>query len=614
MNRLRLYLLTLFFATTQLTFVAAEDLTEDIPFRFGYPLYDPNYRIAPLTGGDNFTLDTLQRATLNLEHSGDLLSCNNNFFHHDLVTSGRTVNLTSLGAVPRTTRLNWHGRPFRNVITGMPKFALFPLHRVGGVVSSRWGAVSGITAPGAVIEFLPLDVRYSDPITTLYHRDGYYDYRPVEFLHSQRLAPNTFGSFGGGYYASQGRYYHANQDDRSYYTEFIHYPNPCNRFTLSYMDFARRAEIPFTVIKEKSERSDLDLLWNYAPDSIGRYEVNFFRTESQNGWDDTDDYGREFGISARAEYGGWGSYLRVNRIDGRIVGDTNFGLFEIEGSAAHRQSFGSGSIWTSLGLTGYYPDRLKPVGAFEIRYDFPTVGVVFIRVNQAADPHSPEMLYAEYRDDRPHNDLEPAWVTNPRLPIVGRKLPVSLTRGGQIGMTRALLYGEIDLSYFGSITSNQTVWGVNGDSMITPIGMDWQRVAGWSASWNWSADPYRVSASIIGINSEFSLKQLEQYMITEPPVRLQCEVGWHESFWNGIFETDILFSGKYYSAFNAVGMTGIEEIGGAYPLDFRFTGRIKRFTLFYGVHNWNSYQYYLVPDYKMIHKEEYWGINWMLLN
>lgn len=614
MNQRISYLLLLICLIVVPLQAASEEAESEVPIRFGHPLYNPIYLTSPLTGSDIFLLNSLQRSTLNSEHSGDLLSGDFNYFHHDLVTSGRVVNISSLGANGAANRLLWHGRPFRNIHTGSPEFALFPQHLVGGVSSTRWGSLSGVTAPGAVAEFQPLEVRYDKPVTSLYHRDGYYDYRPVEFIHSQRLATNTYGSFGGGYYASQGRFAHADQDDRTYHTELVHYPNPCNRFTLSYLDFATKVDIPFTLLTEKSERSDLDLLWKYAPDGAHQHELNLYRVESQFGWNRSHDYGRELGISARSRIGSSGGYLRLGRIDGRLSENRGFDLLEVEGSIAHRLEYDNGTAWGMIGVNGYYPDRLKPVAALELQHTIPSLGNLFLRLKQSANPHSPEMLYAQYRTDRRQNDLDPAWLLNPTLPIVGNKLPVSITRGGQIGVTRSISIGELELAGFGSVTSDQIVWSVDGDSIITPKGMDWQRDTGWSASWKWSEGLYRASASMVGIKSEYSLKPLERYMIAEPPFRLQCEYGWHESFWDNIFETDVLFSGKYIAPYDAAGINGVEQVGGAYPLDFRFTGRIRRFTLFYGVHNWNSYQYYLVPGYKMIHKEEYWGINWMLLN
>ncbi len=632
MNLFRLHIVIILIAiTAQATTIPEVSV---VPVRFGHPLYNPDYDLTPpdsatldvalfesvpfnetpLTSGDIYYLTAFDRSILNLEHSGDLLGNDVRFFHPDLVTLGRTVQLSSLGSGISSTRLLWHGRPFRDLRTGQAYFDLIPLHAVGGVKSVHWGALNGVTSPGAIIEFQPTDNRYDKPITALYHRDGFYDVRPVEFLHSQRLATNLYASFGGGMFASQGRFAHANQDGMTLYTDVIRTFEESGLITLSYMSDNNKVEIPFSNIVNTTRRSDMDVQWKFTPDSLTKYEITLYRVEDQVKWDSLKNYGRDVGLSLRASKGELGGYLRLNRIDGRLIGDAKYELIELESSVGYRNNFDTGSLSLSVGAYGYWLDKIRLVGTLDYQIDIPSVGHLFLQAKQAVDPHSPEMMYAEYRNGRPFNDYDPAWLMRPDLPIIGRDLPIPITRGGQVGVKRPIRIGELELSGFGSVTQNKTIWGIEGDTIVTPVGLDWLWTYGWMASWNWHNDPFRAMIGMVGTSSKSSLAQLDNYINEEPAFRLIWEAGWHRLYWDDVFETDILMSGKYYSEYDAYGPNGIEAVGGAYPLDVRFTGRIKRFTLFYGVHNWNAYPYYLVPGYKMIHKEEYWGMNWMLLN
>ena len=134
------------------------------------------------------------------------------------------------------------------------------------------------------------------------------------------------------------------------------------------------------------------------------------------------------------------------------------------------------------------------------------------------------------------------------------------------------------------------------------------------ASLRFDREPYRAKISFVGTNLKEETSVIIPVAYREPGFKMIWEIGWHRNFWDNDFETDISLGGKYFGSFDAYGPNGWEKIGNAYPLDFRLTFRIRRMTLYYGVHNWNSYQYYLMPNYKMIHKEEYWGISWLLID
>ena len=605
-----------------LTTFALSQTPDEPPVRFGHPLFNPNYTLSPLDGGDIYQLTSLERAVLNIEHSGDLLGNDIRFFHPDFVTAGRTVMLASLGSGVNGTRLLWRGRPFRDIGTGRANFDLMPLYSVGGIEAVHWGALDGVIGSGAVVQFQPLTLRYDQPVTVLYHRDGYYDFGPVEFIHSRRIGHNSYLSLGGFFPSSQGKFAHADYEGQTLHGEYVRRLGESTELTTAYMTGLHRVDIPFSDITRTTHRDDLDLQLVLSPNDRSRYEIGVYRVENRISYNGDGEYGRDVGLVVRGESGSFGGYMRINRMDGRLIGDSDYDLTQWEGSIGWRDSVGFVDLWLLAGGYGWWMDRIKPVTAGGLEAEVPVIGTIFASGKRAVDPHSPEMMFAEYRvnrpDDpeRPVHDFDPTWNLYPELPVIGRTLPVTVNYGGNVGIRRNIRFGELELSGFRSVDRDIAVWSVDGDSVIIPKGLDQRTTTGWMLLWRWGKiknSPFRAMISMVGMNRFYEGVPEKSYWMEEPNFRLNWEIGWHRSFWDDQFETDILIGGRYFDSFYAYGSNGIERIGGAYPLDIRFTGRIHRFTLFYGVHNWNAYPYYLVPGYKMMHKEEYWGIHWMML-
>ena len=248
---------------------------------------------------------------------------------------------------------------------------------------------------------------------------------------------------------------------------------------------------------------------------------------------------------------------------------------------------------------------------------------------------------------KPWNGLEPFINSNEEFPLRGRNIPPTRWYSGNLGLHKQLGSFQISASTFLSLAKNAYIWyygtdvalrtsirhslngfnapigiTVNQDSLITPVELGKLNIAGGSFSARYDLNSYRITFSLFGTRKNQTAKGFQPVTFREPNFRMLLETGWHRTFFNGDFEADILMSGKYFNSFFYYSKTDSGEtetylwrtLTQSYPLEFRLTARIKRFTLYYGVHNWNSYQYEQIPDYKMIHREEYWGIDWMLLN
>lgn len=621
--------------------ISQTDVVEKVPFRFGHALFNPNYLTTPLDNGDIFLLFPLQYAIMNMENMGDFTGLRTELFHPDLATAGRPVFLSSLNGGLRGTRVLWNGRPFRDIRTGRSDLSLLPPAAIGGFRSVCWGGLNGAITPGAVIDLMPLEPLNRIPLTYLTHRDGYYEFGPVEFIHSRQVSSRSHLITGGLIPSSIGRYSHAVYTGHILYGRFTTRLDSITNLTLSYMSNLNRHEIPFKTIfvtnsrgvrlksevnptldstivivgmdTQKTQRGDFDITLRRKNGNKSRAEISAYRAESWTRIGIPHDYGREIGVVFRSVRQNLGLYIRISRLNGILPGRSDYSLIEIESSVGYKKRAGLFNFWFLGGGSGYWIDRIKPVIAAGTDIDLKKYGELFLQLKGSSDPHSPEIMFAEYVNERPIEEFEPGWKAQPDFAIIGRKLPVTLYYDGRIGIRRSFQFSTVEAAGFNIIEKNPVVWHAGADSIITPFTIEDRNSYGWQASWRYDYKPFRGEISMTGVVSD---EESSDTLITyrEPDFRLAFETGWHRSFWNNEFETDISLSGKYIGKFEAYGSNGWEEVGGAYPLDFRFTFRIHHMTIYWGLHNWNSYQYYLVPGYKMIHKEEYWGVNWLLIN
>ncbi len=595
-------------------FVLFAQVDDPYPTRFGHALFNPEYIDSPLDIGSIYYLSPIQLATLNIENCADLMGANPELYHPDLVTAGRSVYISSVCSGPRGTRVFWQGRPFRDIRTGRSDLSLLPPVYIGGLRSVHWGVLNGAVAPGSVIDLQPLEPQTKLPVTFLTHRDGFYDFGPVEFVHTRQVGERSFITAGGLIPSSRGRFAHAGYKGHILYGQYQAGLGADDNLTIAYMSNLNRHDIPFSEMSNKIRRGDLDAVYRHRFGDNASLEMSAYRAESAVKLDKLNDYGREFGGSLRMSRNNMGLYLRLNRVDGWLPGNTNYRLNEFEGTIGGKYKLGPIRLQLLGGGYGWLPNRIKVVAAAAVDVNIYPLGELFANVKQAVDPHSPEMMYAEYRGIRPWDEFEPAWYDSLTLPVLGSDKPPTIRQDGIAGIRRKIGFSEVEVAGFASIDRNPVLWSIKHDSTIALANLARRYSYGMKASLRFDREPYRAKISFVGTNLREESSVIMPVLYREPGFKSLWEISWHRNFWDNDFETDISLGGKYFGSFDAYGPNGWEKIGNAYPLDLRLTFRIRRMTLYYGVHNWNSYQYYLMPNYKMMHKEEYWGVSWLLID
>jgi len=371
-----------------------------------------------------------------------------------------------------------------------------------------------------------------------------------------------------------------------------------------------KVESPFETYRTDVHRNDLDVAYSTR---LSEAEVNLrtYRAETSTDRGDWGEYGREVGGEVDWNRNGWNGSARATRLDGALPGGSKYDLAEIAASVGKRTELAGNQVGVAIGAEGYWSSRIKPTLVLNASRNLDSLTAISIQILQAVNPHSPEQMYASYGANRFEEPLDPILDYNRSLPARGRQLAPTLMRSVQFEATRSLNMSKFSGALFAWNEVNSAAWQVEGDSIVAWQPIADRRLYGWRAGYEIRHSYWRGGFSAVGLIRDFSAGDPQ---VAEPPFRLTTEVGWHRFFYNDKLETDILLSSRYYSMFHSPAERPNEPLGGKLPVDLRFTGRISRFTLYYGIHNLNGVHYQLVPGYWAMHKEEYWGVDWLLFD
>jgi hypothetical protein len=379
----------------------------------------------------------------------------------------------------------------------------------------------------------------------------------------------------------------------------------------SYMFGKHRTEIPFSILARSQNRNDWDAEYEHRYQSGTGLETGIYHSSGKVGISGVDRDYRETGARLAFSRGNCGVLLRLSGLTGnggpnlRRVRST-----EIESVVGYAGAVKRFSWRFLLGAYGFLPKRAALVGAVSGEWQIPQVCELDVIFRQACDPHS----LGNQADRDSTWSLGYGWEEWSDPSLAAGSLPLTLERSCKVGANRQLPLGQVEVAAFYSQMQHPVVWVIRRDSTFSAASLDRRWLLGWTAAWSVLKAPFRGTISAVGFSRDSKDLNSSVFFFPEPRFRMLWETGWHRSYWGNQFEADLSLSGKFYQRFFTYGAGSWQPVGGAYPMDFRLTFRIRRFNFYWGVHNFNSYQYWLVPGYKMMHKEEYWGVNWLMLD
>lgn len=580
------------------------------PIRFGSPFYTGLSDSGRFHLGRYFLLSSSKRAVINLRQTVDLFSWEPQLYSPDLGTAGRETVISAMGQGADWTRALWRGRPLRDPRTGRATLELVHPASVGGAGFFDIGALeSEIGKPTLVLE--PVEVETQNPLTSLHHREGFYGFMPVEFVHARAVSIQYRLTLGGLFPRSTGRFLpKSGYGGQILWGEWDRRWSDHRKLSVAYQDGLHKVDSPYQTYRTDIFRNDLDV--SYI-DQISSADVAFrgYRAESttkRGGWG---DYGREIGGGIDVAFDGLHGNIRAARLDGWLPGGNGYDLTEVAVSVGGIGKMKGFQLGAAAGVEGYWLSRIRPTVALEVSRSIDTLTFLQLLLTQGVQSHSPEQSFARYGTGRFESPLDPILNLFNDLPARGNRLEPSLMRSILLEGTHIFPIGSIDVSVFAWNEINSAAWQVEGDSVVAYIPIEDRKLYGWKAGYELSRSYWRGGLKAVGLVRDFAAGDP---LSAEPNLRIFGEAGWHRYFYEGKLETDLLLSSRYYASFHSPAERPNEPLGGKMPVDVRFTGRIARFTFYYGIHNLNSVHYQLVPGYQAMHKEEYWGVDWLLFD
>jgi hypothetical protein len=592
--------------------IIADTEIDSLP-TFVNPLFTPQYQSAPFDGGQIYYLTPSMLTTLNVKQVNDLLNYDIRFFQPDLVTDGQETIFSMLGSGNQGIKATWRGRPLRNPLTGAADLNRLSHIWVGGLRSVHSGALGGVSGSHGTVELLPVDEVKSEPLTLLHHREGFYSFQPVSFVHSRRLSINTDLFMGGYFPSSPGRFENAVHDGSNLFAEIRKQLTGNKILSIAHQTRNDKVGITFTDSSRSVRDNDLDLSIYNRFSSVNSVKLFGYHLERAEKDGKFRAHSRVWGAGVSSQIDSFGIYGRIGRIDIDMQSTEKIRIIEVESSVSTNRILQGYQLWGLVGIGGWLPDRTGINIVLSVDRWIKELGSVGLVISRNSDPLTPEILYADYCRARPSKVMNTVWRAAPDLPVQGRILPKTTTDNAELHWSRSWREYSSRVSVFHKMNLKPVIWMIEDDTIIPRTRSD-HRTNGWMTKIDWKAIPYRASLSMVSIFRNEDDEDGVPGVMPEPRFRLTAEYGWHRIFMNGRFEADISLSGNYLNSYFAQAEGGWEKMGGAYPLHLKMSGRIRSFTFYYGVHNWNSYQYFTVPGYKMMHKEEYWGINWLIMN
>ncbi|MBM3329580.1 MAG: hypothetical protein FJY67_08955 [Calditrichaeota bacterium] len=277
-------------------------------------------------------------------------------------------------------------------------------------------------------------------------------------------------------------------------------------------------------------------------------------------------------------------------------------------------------MMVQAGATGALPDRILPAGGVTLIVPV-TADLLGLRIGAylTAVIPSPMIEHGRYVNGLPANPLMPFGANNFGLKFEGARQPASAIWSGEATLVHRMPIGYSEFGLIGWSEAKPIIWEETPDAVIKPLIIGQRDAFGWQAQHRWMHEQWRarVAAIQIAVSEPKHLYDDVRTLhrpLPEPRFRAIWEAGWHETYWNEVFEADIALSGQVFSRFESRLAPRDQRLGDAYPIDLRFTGRIKQFNFYYAIHNIGAFPYHLVPYYRMMHREEYWGIEWTLFD
>ena len=558
-----------------------------------------------VNAGENiYETDSETYESIYYEDMGDVLTTIPGVFQYDLGLFGQPLYIFSeLG----TPKVFLYGIPLNSHYTGLYDYNQSSPNYLKRITLDNGSEAGLISAEGAVNCF-PRTFDPEIPYSRINYRDGYYGLGVVDFIFAQKLGAYHGFQIGGRISEFNGRRSFS-EHKMEQFRGALYWRRPQGwDLTAVFITNRNKTQITQTTDRRLAARSDFFLT---AQDSLSQSSmvIHYYSTEDDYyGKPDPSEEGYDLKLQRNFHHRSFQfrpslylNWYKVNSGNGSAenqasaVGNiTTLYSFSENLSAETAFSLEAGRDMlpgAALTFTAQIDERSKASLSLERSGKSPA----FICRTYDLTAENVYLPGSDIWELPPDAEIEPNYNLDPEITNAVRAFG-DFKIGDFISMKPSLFFKRLENHLRLCHTGGNTYAWLNDESCnISGAG----------------TELFLGRRRGFGMKIAYTLQSMDEWRNFIPASYGQCWIDYRNRAFEDNLDYAIEIHGRYIGERQG-------EIGGVHKTlgddniwGVRFTFKIGDFTLFWGNENIFARQYEIIPGYKMIHREEVWGVNWI---
>ena len=538
------------------------------------------------------------------EDMGDILSTIPGVFQYDLGLFGQPLYIYNEMGTPRVFL---YGIPLNSHYTGLFDYNQMAPNYLKRIALDNGSDEGFISSEGAV-NCTPRTFDPEIPYSRINYRDGYYGLGVVDFIFAQKLGAYRGFQIGGRISEFNGR--RSNSAHKmEQFRSALYWRRPQSwDLTAVFITNRNKTQITNSTDRRLAARSDIFLT---AQDSLSQSSavVHYYFTED-------DYYGKpdplEEGYDLKLQRN-----FRHRSFQFRPSLYLNWYRVNSGNGSAENQASAVGNMTTLYSIS----ENLSAEGALSLEAGRDNLPGAALTITAQIDEFSKASLSLERSGKSPaficrtydltaenvylpgsyiwelppDAEIEPNYNLDPEITNAVRAFG-DFKIGEFISIKPSLFFKQLENHIRLYHTNGNTYFWLNDESYnISGAG----------------TDLFLGRRSGFGLKISYTLQLMDERRNFIPASYGQCWIDYR----NRAFEDNLDYAIEIHGRYIGERQGEIDEIHKTLGDDniwgVRFTFKIGDFTLFWGNENIFAWQYEIIPGYKMIHREEVWGVNWI---
>jgi hypothetical protein len=555
-----------------------------------------------------------------IEDIGDAVRYFPGTYPFDMATFGAFSGVWIQGQSPRRTEISLDGRVLNTRRNGMVNLNEITVEEINQMFLYPTSNSQNPPSTGGIIGFQSYLPITETPMSRIAVRSGYYGFTTVDYHVAQKIYGDWVTNLVGemGYFEDRGD--NTQVESVHFRAHITHKPTPLWAGRLSYYHYRGKNESPFPVSHHKEVRNDLvlSLVRRLKPSAEPRLEFQGWVTDiHQNDAEIFHESERRAGVELRTVtpvcstgsvwVGAFGEGWEIANENNPTVGDNEFRLF----TGVSIPIAKSLSARPNLLYSVYKSDVKEPAGSMSIGYQ-PTSWINLTGTGEWAfrAPSYFERWGGGQLDIR-EDLVEPMLLYN-HYETVGSSPGIEPERSRTFSAEASLrLPSNLQMS-IGGYQKELT------NPIVFHTVMDGGLMAYNGEATKWQGG-YIACQWLVWDSLEISGMGNWNRIMEDPNSLVPEKSGWsaltyrHTYFYNELRMLGRV-EGVYWGERNGVTYRRSYIMPEVIVVNYRISGTIKDFTLYWGMNNLFSKNYELLAGFPMVHREEIFGIRWNFLD